>query len=52
MIMRARDIIRLPNPKYVNVATTDTIMPPPSSVQAALHDPEWLAAMQMEFDTL
>jgi len=52
MITCARDGIRLPNPKYANVATTDAITPPPSSVRGALRDPEWLAAMQAEFDAL
>lgn len=52
MITCARDDIRLPNPKYAHMATTSTITPPSPLVCAALHDPEWLAAMQAEFDAL
>jgi histone deacetylase 1/2 len=52
MVTRARDGIHLPNPKYAHVATTADITPAPSSVRAALRDPEWLAAMQAEYDAL
>jgi hypothetical protein len=51
MITRARDGIRLPNPKYAHLVTTSGT-PPPTSVRAALRDPEWLAAMKDEYDTL
>ena len=52
MITRARDGIRLPNPKYAHLVTTSAPTPPPTSVRAALRDPEWLAAMKDEYDTL
>jgi histone deacetylase 1/2 len=52
MITRARDGIRLPNPKYAHVATTPALTPPPSSVRAAIRDQEWFAAMQAEYDAL
>lgn len=42
----------MPNPKYAHVATTPAPSPPPTSVRAALCHPEWLAAMQAEFDAL
>ena len=52
MVTRARDGIRMPNPKYANVAAPPTPSPPPSTVRAALRDMEWRAAMQSEFDAL
>jgi hypothetical protein len=52
MITRARDGIHVPNPKYANVAATTPPTPPPTSVRAALRDPEWKAAMQEEFGAL
>jgi histone deacetylase 1/2 len=52
MVTRAQAGIRMPNPKYAHVATTTAPSPPPTSVRAALRDPEWLAAMQAEFDAL
>lgn len=56
MVTRGRDRIRVPNPRYANVATTSTTPSPPtstpSSVCAALRDPEWRAAMQEEFNAL
>jgi histone deacetylase 1/2 len=42
----------MPNPKYAHVATLSTPSPPPSSVRAALRDPDWKAAMQDEFNAL
>jgi hypothetical protein len=51
MIMRARDGIRQPNPRYTNIAVT-TPSPAPSSIHAALRDPDWRSAMEAEFHTL
>jgi histone deacetylase 1/2 len=52
MVTRARDGIHLPNPKYANVATTASPPSPPTTVRAALRDPDWRMAMQEEFDAL
>jgi histone deacetylase 1/2 len=52
MVTRARDGMHMPNPKYAHVATTTAPSPPPSSVRAALRDPNWKIAMQDEFDAL
>lgn len=38
-VTRARDGIHMPNPKYAHVATLSTPSPPPSSIRAALRDP-------------
>jgi hypothetical protein len=51
MIMRARDGIQQPNPRYTNIAVT-TPSPTPSSIHAALRDPDWRSAMEAEFHTL
>jgi hypothetical protein len=52
MATRAQHGIHKPNPKYAHVATASTPSPPPATVRAALRDPDWLAAMQEEFDAL
>ena len=52
MVTRAQAGIHKPNPKYAHVATTPALAPPPTGVRAALRDPEWLAAMQEEFNAL
>jgi hypothetical protein len=52
MVTRARDGIHLPNPKYANVATIASPPSPPTTVCAALCDPDWRMAMQEEFDAL
>jgi hypothetical protein len=44
--------MHMPNPKYAHVATTTAPSPLPSSVRAALRDPDWKIAMQDEFDAL
>lgn len=41
-----------PNLRYANVAFVSPISPIPTSVNAALPDPNWRAAMQAEFDAL
>lgn len=51
MTTRARAGISKPNPRYAMTATP-TLSPTPSSVRAALRDPNWRAAMQAEFDAL
>lgn len=51
MLTRARHGIFQPNPRYANQQAT-TISPIPSSVRAALQDPNWRAAMQAENDAL
>ena len=51
MLTRARHGIFQPNPKYANLHAT-TISPIPTSVRAALNDPNWRSAMQSEFDAL
>lgn len=51
MTTRARAGISKPNPRYAMTATS-TLSPTPSSVRAALRDPNWRAAMQAEFDAL
>lgn len=51
MLTRARHGIFQPNPRYANLQAT-TISPLPSSVRAALKDPNWRAAMQVEYDAL
>jgi hypothetical protein len=52
MATRAQHGIHKPNPKYAHVATASTPSPPPATVRVALRDPDWLAAMQEEFDAL
>jgi hypothetical protein len=51
MVTRAKHGIRMPNPKYANLATT-VISPIPSSVREALRDPNWHAAMTEEIDAI
>ncbi|WVZ64439.1 hypothetical protein U9M48_013949 [Paspalum notatum var. saurae] len=43
---------RLADPNYVLTTTSNDISPLPSSVRAALRDPNWLAAMRLEYDAL
>jgi hypothetical protein len=51
MVTQSRIGTLRPNPRYAYVATTS--MPAvPSSVRAALRDPDWRTVMQLEFDTL
>lgn len=52
MVTRARDGIHLPNPKFAQLATTASPAPLPSSVRAALRDPNWTATMQDKFHAL
>jgi histone deacetylase 1/2 len=52
MVTRARDDIHLSNPKYANVATTTSPPSPPTTIRAALCDPDWRMAMQEEFNAL
>ena len=49
--MRSRAGVFKPNPKYA-MTTSAAISPLPTSVQNALKDPNWRAAMQLEFDAL
>lgn len=51
MITRTRAGIFLPNKRYTNL-TASSISPVPTSVHAALRDPNWRKAMQEEFDAL
>jgi hypothetical protein len=51
MVTRSKSSIHLPNQKYAHTASVQ-VSPPPSSVRAAMHDPEWLRAMEEEFQTL
>ncbi|WVZ65258.1 hypothetical protein U9M48_014654 [Paspalum notatum var. saurae] len=43
---------RLADPNYVLTTTSNDISPLPSLVRAALRDPNWLAAMRLEYDAL
>ena len=52
MITRGRDGIRVLNPKYAHIAATSSPTSPPTSVRAALRDPEWATAMKEEFNAL
>jgi histone deacetylase 1/2 len=54
MVTRAQVGIFKPNPKYAMKveSTTPTPSPIPSLVRAALRDPNWRVAMQLEFDAL
>jgi histone deacetylase 1/2 len=54
MVTRAQAGVFKPNPKYALQAefAPYTPSPVPTSVRAALHDPNWHAAMQLEFDAL
>lgn len=51
MLTRARHRIFQPNPRYASLQAT-VISPIPSSVHAALRNPNWRAAMQAEYDAL
>jgi histone deacetylase 1/2 len=51
MVTRAKAGVFQPNPKYA-LASTTPISPVPKFVRAALQDPNWRAAMQLEFDAL
>lgn len=59
MVTRGKAGIFKPNPKYAlqtesatSTTPTTTVSPIPSSVRAALKDPNWRAAMHLEFDAL
>lgn len=52
MTTRLRAGIRKPHPKYALTGAATTISPTPTSVRAALKDPNWLEAMQAEFTAL
>ncbi|XP_073357810.1 uncharacterized protein [Aegilops tauschii subsp. strangulata] len=55
MITRAQAGRFFPNPKYhqsLLAATDDSVSPVPKTVRAALRDPNWLAAMQVEYAAL
>ena len=52
MVTRSRAGVFKPNPKYALATSTSTISPIPTSVRAALKDPNWLAAMRLEYDAL
>jgi histone deacetylase 1/2 len=52
MVTRAKDGTRRPNPKYTLMSSTPALSSTPTSVRAALQDPNWRAAMQQEFDAL
>ena len=52
MLTRARAGIFKPNPRYAGTVTTTTISPIPRTVNQALKDPNWTAAMQSEFNAL
>lgn len=52
MLTCARAGIVKPNTNYANVVEATSISLVPSLVRSALHDPNWLAAMQAEFDAL
>lgn len=52
MVTRLRTCSLRPNPRYNNTASVLQISPIPTSVNAALQDPNWRAAMQSEFDAL
>ena len=51
MVTRARDGIFQPNPRYANLQAI-VVSPIPTSVRAALRDPNWRTAMQNEYDAL
>jgi hypothetical protein len=51
MVTRSRTGTLRPNLRYACVATT-SVPAVPSSVHAALWDPDWRATMQLEFDAL
>lgn len=51
MLTRAKAGIFRPNPRYA-LTTSSTPTPIPTSVRAALKEPNWLAAMKSEFDAL
>jgi histone deacetylase 1/2 len=51
MVTRGRAGVFKPNPKYA-MTSSSSISPVPTSVRAALSDPNWRAAMQLEFDAL
>jgi histone deacetylase 1/2 len=55
MITRARASVFKPNPRYALTGTSSpapAISPVPTSVRATLKDPNWRAAMQLEFDAI
>jgi hypothetical protein len=52
MVTRAKDGIHQPNRKYVHLCSATTLSPTPTSVHAALRDPNWKAAMQHGFNAL
>ena len=52
MVIRARTGVVKPNPKYALNASEQQLSLVPTSVRAALRDPNWRAAMQLEFDAL
>jgi len=52
MVTRARDGIYKPNPKYAMAVSQAHISPIPKSVRTAVKDPNWYAAMKLEFDAL
>lgn len=49
---RAQHGIHRPQTSYGYTATATSPSAPPTSVRAAMHDPEWLAAMQEEYNAL
>jgi hypothetical protein len=54
MVTRSRAGIVKPNPRYAlnTEATPPAISPIPTSARAALKDPNWRAAMALEFQAL
>jgi hypothetical protein len=55
MITRARAGVFKPNPRYALTGTSSPapeISPAPTSVRAALKDPNWRTVMQLEFDAI
>jgi hypothetical protein len=52
MVTRGLAGIVKPNPRYAGITSTTAISPIPTSVRAAMRDPNWMAAMQCEFDAL
>lgn len=52
MRTRTKSSLFFPNPRYVVLASTDTISPIPKSVRSALRDHNWLTAMQEEYRAL
>ena len=52
MVTRGRAGIHKPNPKYAMAASQEPISPIPKSVRSTVKDPNWYAAMKLEFDAL